>query len=190
MSTKLAFLALEQLKIPKYKNTNDVPTHYSINMKHTDTMNPEEAVDVTLHEPDLNDPSWKTLAILFDLPDKDHPGTDEEISGKFRLLVSRRSLIERGLGNAYANPHGVIRCTTLNENFLSEARQLQKKWFSQFNSGLSSAGRVKRATNEMSPIIRQLAFTGVMVCNGRHVPPNCWPDVKAKHRQPNSRKRR
>ncbi|ADB19082.1 hypothetical protein Psta_4437 [Pirellula staleyi DSM 6068] len=151
-------------------------------------MKTEETVHIALQEPNFNDLAWSTLATLFRLPDEFNPGEDEKISDGFQFLVSRQSPIR--LENAYANPLGVIYSSTLNERFLRVARRLQSKWFSQFNSTLFSAGRVKRAVDEMSPIIRQLTFTGVMICNGRHVYPNHWPDAMTKQWQTYSRKRR
>lgn len=132
-------------------------------------MRLSEQISVFIVEPNFDDLAWSTLATLFHLPDELHPGEDEIISDGFRFLVGRQSPIK--LKNAYANPLGVVYSSTLSESFLREARHLQKRWFSQFNSSLFSAGRVKRAVNKMLPIIRQLTFTGVMICDGRHVSP-------------------
>jgi hypothetical protein len=133
--------------------------------------------DVTLarHWPDFNDLAWSTLQHL--LPLGSSQGPDSKVQAVFRYVIRRAPHF--GLGTVFANPAFVVQAPALSRAFLREARQSQLAWFKQLGSVLGSAGRMKRAMRAAHPIIRQLAYTGVMVVAGKHVWPNQWPKPPA-----------
>lgn len=132
---------------------------------------------VKRYAPDPNDLAWSTMTHL--LPDAVdpccHPGTDSRIEGLFRLVLVCPE--DFNLENVYANPAWVVRLTSgcATKRFLVEARKAQRAWFRQSADFLQSNARMKRAANAVSPIIRQLMHTGVLILDGKHVFPNRWP---------------
>ncbi len=134
-----------------------------------------ETITVQRCLPDENDFTWQTFALLTEGLNLDSPGEDDEIARYFRMLMSKGRVFRPG--TVYANPCGVVRAPKADPLFIKLARQLQGEWFGQFNAGLFSAGRVRRAMQTYEPLIQQLTYTGVLFIDNRHVFPNRWPDI-------------
>jgi len=123
---------------------------------------------------DFNDPTWSTFSLLTLGLEFENPGLDDEIVRWFRIWVCNSRVFLPG--TIYVNPAGLVCSPRGDSRFIQEARQLQSEWFVQFNDVMASAGHVKRLMNQESPIVRQLAYTGVMFIDNRHVFPHQWPD--------------
>ena len=124
--------------------------------------------------PDWNDLEWQTFSLIIEGIDLENPGDNHVICNLFKVLTCKISPFRPG--TLFANPCGIVRTAKVTKQFIKKARQLQREWFSQMNSGLQSAGRVKRAVKNVEPIIRQLQFTGVLFIENRHIFPDRWPD--------------
>ncbi len=123
-----------------------------------------------------NDFAWSTMTNLFSwLDDECNPGRPKGQEAAFRILMARPE--SYGVVNAFANPIRVVRADSPTKIFVAEARLAQVMWFRQFRDMLHSSGMVKRQLKTMSPIVRQLTHTGVLVVNGKHVFPNQWPQI-------------
>lgn len=134
--------------------------------------------DVVIREFHAEDSSWAWGTLMNLVPHliaaEQNPGDEEGIENVFKLILADAA--ECMLTNVYANP---IYCVTGGEptnRFFKEARRAQAKWFRQARNIFGSSNRVKRTVREMTPVIRQLSHTGVLVVNGKHVLPNQWPD--------------
>lgn len=124
--------------------------------------------------PDWNDLEWQTFSLIIEGIDLENPGDNHVICNLFKLLTCKISPFRPG--TLFANPCGIVRTAKVTKQFIKKARQLQREWFSQMNSVLQSAGRVKRAVKNVEPIIRQLQFTGVLFIENHHIFPDRWPD--------------
>jgi hypothetical protein len=133
-----------------------------------------ETITVERCRPDYNDLGWQTFSLLTEGLDLENPGKDAEIARYFRMLMSNGRLFLPG--TMYANPSGVVRSPKADSRFFRIARQIQNEWYGQFNDGLASANRVRRAMGAVSPLIRQLIHTGVLFIDSRHIFPDRWPD--------------
>lgn len=119
---------------------------------------------------DFNDVAWNTITKLkpeWWCP----PGPDEVIEAIFRDLL----LFQQGYGTLFINPQFFVQAATPTAQFFKEARRAQSGWFKALNSALFSARRVKRLMKQLSPLLRQLYFTGVMFIEGTHTEPTNWP---------------
>ena len=76
----------------------------------------------------------------------------------------------------YANPAVHVASESVTREFLLETRRQQRAWFYALNQQFGSADRVKRFFAREPPLIRQLAFTGILLLGGRHIAPHEWPD--------------
>ena len=132
------------------------------------------------YKPDHNDFAWSTLMHL--IPDvfrfESNPGRPEVQETVFRMVMAQPG--ECGLHNAFANPTHGIWADASSMDFIEAARTAQINWFKQFRTIMHSSGRVKRELKQMSPIIRELSHTGVLIADGRHVFPNAWPQYAVK----------
>ncbi len=146
----------------------------------------DDAVEVARCEPDFNDLVWHTFQLLFGSYELDNPGTDEDIAWLFCVLLKKSSPVD--LGTLYANPCGVVRSSGPSSRFLRIAREMQREWFSRFNKTMHKSRSVKAAMKDHG-VIRQLALTGVLFIDGRHVFPHQWPD-RALTAKANSRPRK
>jgi hypothetical protein len=132
------------------------------------------------YQPDYNDLAWQCLSYLFAwLPPL---GPDHEIAAAFRYVMAEAR--ELGLRTVYANPAYLVWSQDFSWAFMSEARMAQRAWFGQFNDGLASAERVRRAMDAVHPIIRMLSYTGVLVIDGHHVRPQNWPVRPTREQRP------
>jgi len=103
-----------------------------------------------------------------------HPGREEIIEELFKVTMADAA--GHGLINAFVNPAYTVTADRATKHFIHKARSAQHTWFSRFRHIFHSSGRVKRELRKMTPIIRQLSHTGVLVLGGKHVLPNQWPD--------------
>lgn len=124
--------------------------------------------------PNWDDLEWQTFSLITEGIGLENPGDNQVICKLFKVLTCKNSPFRPG--TLFANPCGIVRATKVTKQFIKKARQLQREWFGQMNSGLQSVGRVKRAVKNVEPIIRQLQFTGVLFIENRHVFPDRWPD--------------
>lgn len=128
--------------------------------------------------------AWGTLANLVPalLSSEQNPGRDQAISIVFKMIMD--DAVACGLENAFGNPVYRVTSERPTSEFMEEARKSQNAWFRRAKDMLGSSGRVQRELNQMTPIIRQLSHTGILIINGEHVLPHDWPDRR------NERKRR
>jgi hypothetical protein len=103
-----------------------------------------------------------------------NPGREGTIEIMFKVTLADPA--GHGILNMFANPAFCVAADRSTRHFIHEARSAQHAWFSRVRKILHSSGRVKRELKKMTPIIRQLSHTGVMVLDGKHVLPNQWPD--------------
>ena len=120
--------------------------------------------------------AWSTLQNLVpdELTPDQNPGDESIIEIGFKYVMKHASGC--GIINTYANPAFCVFADEPSNRFFREARRAQAKWFQQVREILGTSGRVKRAVREMTPIVRELSHTGVLLVNGKHVLPNLWPD--------------
>jgi hypothetical protein len=115
---------------------------------------------------------------LFELQPYDNPGKDSDIACLFKRFVSGPRVFEES--NAFANPEFLVTATIPSGEFFKKAHEAQLKWIIRLNTIFGSRGHAKRVSKRMSPIIRQLSFTGVMIVDGRHHFSNKWPNKKGR----------
>jgi hypothetical protein len=129
--------------------------------------------------------AWSTLQNLVpdELTSDQNPGDESIIETGFKFVMEHAS--RGGINNAYANPAFCVSANTPSMQFFLESRRAQAQWFQQVREILGASGRVKRAVREMTPIVRQLSHTGVLVVDGKHVLPNLWPDRRDEQKQKN-----
>jgi len=134
--------------------------------------------DVEVKEFDLDNSSWAWGTLLNMVPHllkaEENPGRDEVMEVVFKLIMEDAASCD--LTTAFGNPVTFVTAQRPSDLFFQEARRAQANWFSQAQDVFGSSGRVKRAVKEMSPVIRQLSHTGVLIVDGKHVLPNLWPD--------------
>ncbi len=143
------------------------------------TAIPDESVEVRRESkfilkrfsPDINELAWCTLRHLY--PIGHSPGSDSQIEQAFRFFMSRPICLDSD--HAFVNPAYAVTADRPTKSFVKAARNAQRAWFRQFTDMLQGCGRAKREAKRMSPIIRQLTFTGVLVINRKHVLPDRWP---------------
>ena len=118
-------------------------------------------------EPDDNAWAWSTMVNLVPcvLSAESNLGQDKFIEGAFKLVMADPE--GHGLKNAFANPACLITSDRLTRHFVAKARRAQAMWFHRVRDILHTSGRVKRELRKMSPIIRQLSHTGVLVIEGK-----------------------
>lgn len=126
----------------------------------------------------VEDSSWAWGTLLNVAPHllkaEENPGRDEVMEVVFKLIMEDAAGC--GLTNVFGNPVCCVTARTPSNLFFREARRAQTTWFRQARHILGSCGPIKRAVKNMTPIIRQLSYTGVLVVDGKHVLPNQWPD--------------
>ena len=122
--------------------------------------------------------AWTTLQGLFNFPIESHPGRDKLIEAMFKDAAI--AIPEAGLVHAYANPAFLVTSSSAGRSFLMAARRAQSNWFSTVRQILGTSGSVHRNSKSVSPVIRQLIHTGVLIIDGKHIWPNNWPDRKRK----------
>ena len=127
------------------------------------------------HNPDFNDLAWTTMQHLW--PVGLSPGRDDTIMKMFRLLTYGMPIV----GTVYVNPAYTIRTDVPSREFIQQAKRAQLDWLQRLRTSLFSWRRVKNAMKRAPPIIRQLAFTGMLFVNGKHVLPNRWPTFPEEH---------
>ncbi|GIW83144.1 MAG: hypothetical protein KatS3mg105_4951 [Gemmatales bacterium] len=134
--------------------------------------------DVVIKEYHVDDSSWPWSTLLnlvpHDVEAEHNPGRDEAMEVVFKLIMEDASVF--GLTNVFSNPVSCVTAKKPSNLFFREARKAQARWFRQVRDILGSSGRVKRTVRDMTPVIRQLSHTGVLVVDGKHVLPNQWPD--------------
>lgn len=132
-------------------------------------------VQVTAREVDWNELAWSTLSQLIVVGNS--PGSDEQIETAARSVLRRAAV----MGTVYANPRFTVRAMTgaAIYEFVRKARTAQLSWWKHLRTVLGSARRVREARKEVPPVVRQLSFNGIMILQGKHIHPRCWPDAKA-----------
>jgi len=121
-------------------------------------------------QPDHNDWPWSTIMNLFNLEPENNPGKEPIIETFFKIGIAGPS--DFGLVNAFVNPAYIVTADCAGRGFYRASKRAQRTWFRQVKKILGTSGAVKRNTKKMTPIIRQLSYTGVMIVDGRHVLPN------------------
>lgn len=116
---------------------------------------------VTQHTVDWNDLAWSTLQNLGATGPS--PGPDNVIEEYFRKALCKVAL----LPTVYVNPRFRIIADGPSYEFLREARRAQRTWLSQAKQVLATRSELRRQMRAKTPLMRQLAFTGVMVVSGR-----------------------
>jgi hypothetical protein len=121
--------------------------------------------------PDFNDLAWETLThVVLNGPP---PGRDETTQEIFKLTM--RMARELELGTFYANPIYLVRAQRPTTLFIETSKSAQLNWFHQLKTVFHSRSQIEQVRMRTHPIIRQLAFTGLMVIENRHVWPGQWP---------------
>jgi hypothetical protein len=133
-------------------------------------------VEIKTHCLDDSSWAWGTLMnIVPHLLEADsHPGRDEAMEVVFKFIMEDAEGC--GLLNVFGSPVCSVTARNPSTAFFREARRAQTNWFRQSRNIIGGSGPVKRAVKQMSPIVRQLSHTGVLVVDGKHILPNMWPD--------------
>lgn len=136
----------------------------------------KKGVDIKTFQ--LDDSSWAWGTMLNMVPhlitSEQNPGYEKHMEVVFKLIMEDAA--DCGLTNVFSNPVSCVTAKKPTNLFFREARHAQARWFRQVRDILGGSGRVKRTVKRMTPLIRQLTHTGVLVVNGKHVLPNQWPD--------------
>lgn len=136
-------------------------------------------IQIVHHTVDWNNLAWHTLTNLFPSIDREiaNPGAHAQIAGLFHLLLRHGDIDDC---TVFANPEITIAAEStadLNE-FVARARRAQLVWYRRLRDTLGGGGYMKRAVKREKPLVRQLAFTGVLIIAGKHIHPCHWPDAK------------
>ena len=96
------------------------------------------------------------------------PGTDARIEQLFKnALISASIDPER---TNFLIPLFTVTASRPSETFFRQARQAQRSWIAEF-ARFKKRG-LREYLRELSPLIRQLAFSGVLIVEGKHSPPD------------------
>lgn len=122
------------------------------------------------HQPDYNDLALSTLQRLEYF---ESPGTDAKIEHFFKnALISARFNPERTI---FLNPMYTVTTSRPSEEFFRQARRVQRSWIAELKKFL---GRELRTyVRGLSPLMRQLTFSGVLIVAGKHHRPDQWPQL-------------
>lgn len=120
-----------------------------------------------------SEPAWSTLQNfgIVGAP----PGPDRRIMSVFAGLLNYQHQ-ERHFKTIYVNPAFVVVAPTPTRQFIRQARQAQQGWLGQCRKVLFPGGGLTRAIKRTDPLLRQLAYLGVLIVNGKHVNPQQWPE--------------
>lgn len=120
------------------------------------------------HGPDYDDLAFSTLERLECFL---HPGTDARIEHLFKNALIGASLDVELV--KFLNPMFTVTASRPSNEFIHQARRAQKCWIAEFKKFL---GRdLNGFICELSPLIRQLVFSGVLILGGKHYRPDQWP---------------
>lgn len=101
-----------------------------------------------------------------------HPVSWDDIeaeTGARVLEIGRRKLT----GSFYLCPRFTVSCAEPTPAFFRKARTCQAAWCRTMSQVLGPSNR-RRAARRVSPIERQLVFTGILVIDGNHIDPREW----------------
>ncbi|HWA98544.1 MAG TPA: hypothetical protein VG713_08625 [Pirellulales bacterium] len=127
-------------------------------------------ISVTTFHEDIEHLEWQTISNIVGKVTAGEPLPRDSIEGAFRVLVRE----PKDLGTLFANPKCLITANQPSEEFLDVARQAQHAWLRSLRQILGNRG-CRHAMREASPLRRQLAFTGVLICGGKHFRNDSWP---------------
>lgn len=124
-----------------------------------------DGIETTRHQVDLNHLAWQTLqrlAGLLDIP----PVEEDQIATVSKILL-------KGIqcdGCYYANPAFSVSAPadTPEDEFLKVVKQVQREWLRELKSFLHKSRPLKRAMRAVHPLVRQLAYTGILIINSKH----------------------
>ncbi|MBC8356535.1 MAG: hypothetical protein H8E66_31530, partial [Planctomycetes bacterium] len=159
-------------------NTFNIQGIFMAASEQVTTLSTQSKRGVVIKTFPFDDSSWAWGTLLNLVPHlvtvEQNPGHEEDMEVVFKLIMEDAASCE--LTNAFGNPVCCVTARRPTNIFFREARRAQTRWFRQVRHILGSSGRVKREVRMMTPIIRQLSHTGVLVVDGEHVLPNQWPD--------------
>ena len=132
-----------------------------MNVSKRETLSfPGPNVTVVTHSVDWNDPGQETGARVL------------EIGGR------------KLMGSFYLCPRFTVSCGKPTPAFFRKARRCQAAWCRTMSQVLGSSNR-RRAAKRVSPIERQMLFTGILVIDGNHVDPREWKTLGFSPGHPN-----
>lgn len=147
-------------------------------IQHDSAISIREKQGVITKEFSPDDDSWAWSTLQHLAPDclskQDNPGREEHMEPFFKLVMDDAS--QFNLKNVFCNPPFLVTSDKPTPPFLRAARKAQGAWFQRVRAIFGSSGRAKRELRKMTPIIRQLSHTGILIVDGKHVLPNQWPD--------------
>ncbi len=120
------------------------------------------------HGPDYDDLAFSTLERLEFIKS---PGTDDKIEQLFKNALISASL-DPNL-TKFLNPMFTITASRPSELFFREAKNAQQSWIAE--SRRFHGREFRSYTRGLSPLVRQLALSGVLIVEGKHYRPDQWP---------------
>jgi len=153
-------------------------------------------VQISVYVPDMNDLAWNTLNRLMAGRLGPSPGNEWDIAQlAFALFrYPRQTGQELPLvGAVYVNPRYTIWAPGATKEWLIQVDKARRSWLAElketatgFGSRFKHAlkqpdvqrnGASRRELKAAKAVIRQLAATGVMLIDGKHIHPNQWPHI-------------
>lgn len=157
-------------------------------------VQPEVGVETATFEPNFDALAWTTIANLFDDDLKqsirDECDTDLDTLAFDCFLFMMRRLPPQL--NFYLSPTSLVTSGHPTREFIDAACREKRSWHHRLRTIFFTSSGVQRAfglkgrllgndtrnrkERSKESIIRQLQFHGVLVVEGRHIFPDCWPD--------------